>query len=71
MLKNNYSKINDKVLSIADNYRPNYIVLGHNNVLTGEIISKSKKHGLNLQYGGEDALGSKGQGTKLQSNLTN
>ena len=70
MLKNNYSKINDKVLAIANNYRPNYIILGHNNVLRGEVISKIRnKHGTKFSIWYEDALGSRGQGPNWKSNL--
>jgi hypothetical protein len=42
LLKNN-SLINDKILNIADNYRPDLILLGHNNTLNSKTIEKIKQ----------------------------
>jgi hypothetical protein len=42
LLKNN-SLINDKILSIAENYRPDLILLGHNNTLNSRTIEKIKQ----------------------------
>ena len=42
LLKNN-SLINDKILCIAENYRPDLILLGHNNTLNSRTIEKIKQ----------------------------
>ncbi len=43
MLKNN-KFLNDKLFNITQNYRPDLIVLGHNNILTSETIEKIKSN---------------------------
>ncbi len=63
--------INDKVLTIADNYRPNLIVLGHNNFLYPkniELIKNKYKTKFALWY--EDALGYRGEGPNWKENLS-
>ena len=51
-LKNKNKNLNDKIISIVDNYRPNLIVLGHNNFLTTDNLHKIKKiMTLNLVFG--------------------
>ena len=62
--------INQKILNICDNYRPNLIVLGHNNILEASSINKIKKNYSSkfiLWY--EDALGKRGDGPNWRSNL--
>ena len=41
LLKNN-NTLNEKIINITKNYRPDLILLGHNNILTGETIEKIK-----------------------------
>jgi len=41
MLKNNQA-LNEKVFNITQNYRPDLIMLGHNNILTSETLEKIK-----------------------------
>ena len=36
--------LNEKVLNITNNYRPDLILLGHNNILNRETISKIKSN---------------------------
>tara|TARA_Y100000591_G_scaffold67759_1_gene56099 strand:+ start:3395 stop:5476 length:2082 start_codon:yes stop_codon:yes gene_type:complete len=63
--------INEKVINITDNYRPDIIVLGHNNILESNTLSsiKSKyKSKVILWY--EDALGHKGEGPNWRNNLS-
>ena len=55
--------ISSKINSVADNYRPNLIILGHNNILDYQTLTKIKKNynsKIALWY--EDALGHKGKG---------
>ena len=52
--------INEKIINICDNYRPNIVVLGHNNILEAtsiNIIKKKYSSKFTLWY--EDALGKK------------
>jgi len=68
--KDNTKKINDKIKNICNNYKPDLVILGHNNVLQGDTISTIKKN-LNskiiLWY--EDALAKSADGPSWQSNL--
>jgi len=67
--KNN--TINKKTVSICDNYRPDLIILGHNNFLHRNNIEKIKttyKSRIALWY--EDALGHKGKGPNWKLNLS-
>ena len=41
LLKSN-NTLNEKIINITKNYRPDLILLGHNNILTGETIEKIK-----------------------------
>ena len=64
------SLINTKVLSVVDNYRPNMVVLGHNNILNFDTMDKIKKNYNSkflLWY--EDALGYRGEGPNWKKNL--
>ena len=70
ILKNKYDFINSKISSIIDNYRPSLVVLGHNNVLSREIIENSKrKYNLKISLWYEDALGHRGKGPNWNDNL--
>ncbi|MBD1140711.1 glycosyltransferase [Pelagibacterales bacterium SAG-MED39] len=62
--------INDKVLTIVDNYRPNLIVLGHNNFLTRKNLELIKsKYDCKIIMWYEDALGHRGDGPNWRQNL--
>ena len=70
ILKSKYDFINSKISSIIDNYRPSLVVLGHNNVLSREIIENSKrKYNLKISLWYEDALGHRGKGPNWNDNL--
>ena len=63
--------INEKVMTINENYRPDLVILGHNNFLTAnniEIIKTKYKSKISLWY--EDALGHKGNGPNWKQNLS-
>ena len=61
---------NEKILNICDNYRPNIIVLGHNNILEGSSINTiKKKYSSKFTLWYEDALGKRGEGPNWKSNL--
>ncbi len=65
------SLINSKIMKICDNYRPNLIILGHNNVLDANSINSIKekyKSKIILWY--EDALGHRGEGPNWRENLS-
>ena len=71
LLNKRNSRINEKAISISNNYRPDLIVLGHNNILEAETILKIKdmyKSKFVLWY--EDALGSRGEGPNWKKNLS-
>ena len=69
-LKDKNSTINEKILSIADNYRPNLIILGHNNIMYKNNISKiKKKYKTKFLLWYEDALGHNGNGPNWKDNL--
>ena len=62
--------ISSKINLVADNYRPNLIVLGHNNILDYQKLTKIKKNynsKIALWY--EDALGHRGKGPNWKKNL--
>ena len=68
--KKNASNSNYKIKEIYDNYRPDLVVLGHNNILNKEILEHIKKNNNSkvvLWY--EDALSKKAQGPSWQSNM--
>lgn len=63
--------INQKVLDITNNYRPNLIILGHNNFLYRnniEILKSKFNCKISLWY--EDALGKKADGPHWRENLS-
>ena len=63
--------INSKVLTIAENYRPNLIILGHNNFLyTKNIEFIKSKYNSKISLWYEDALGYKGEGPNWKQNLS-
>ncbi len=67
--KNN-NFINEKIINIANNYRPNLVVLGHNNILENETLSKIKgKYNSKIVLWYEDALGYRGEGPNWKNNL--
>ena len=62
-LTNKYDYLNNKIERIVNNYRPSLIVLGHNNVLSRNLIEKIKvKHNTKISLWYEDALGHRGKG---------
>ncbi len=62
--------INNKILEIAENYRPNLIVLGHNNFLTRKSLELIKsKYNCKIIMWYEDALGHRGEGPNWRQNL--
>ena len=44
LLLKNKNALNEKVLNISENYRPNLILLGHNNILSIDTIEKIKSN---------------------------
>jgi len=63
-------KINEKILSIANNYRPNLIICGHNNLIYSDVIEKIKsKYNTKFTLWYEDALGYRGEGPSWKENL--
>jgi glycosyltransferase involved in cell wall biosynthesis len=63
--------INQKVLDISNNYRPDLILLGHNNFLYRnniEILKSKYNCKISLWY--EDALGKKAEGPHWRENLS-
>ncbi len=70
LITKNNKFINDKVINVAENYRPNLIVLGHNNILeknTLHTIKEKFSSKVILWY--EDALGKRGNGPNWKKNL--
>ena len=68
--KNNTLRINIKIKEICNNYKPDLIILGHNNVLNIDTISTIKKGGnskIILWY--EDALAKSADGPSWEDNL--
>ncbi len=62
--------INNKTLNICDNYRPDLVICGHNNILEKEIILRIKKrYNSKFVIWYEDALGHKGEGPNWKKNL--
>ena len=62
--------VNEKTLSIINNYRPDLIIFGHNNLISRsnlENIKSKYKSKIILWY--EDALGQKGNGPNWKQNL--
>ena len=70
LVTKNNSYINDKITNITENYRPNLIVLGHNNILENKTLSNIKsKYNSKIILWYEDALGQKGEGPNWKNNL--
>ena len=70
ILKDRNETINQKVLDISDNYKPDLIVLGHNNFLYSKNIEHLKsKHNSKICLWYEDALGKRGEGPQWRENL--
>ena len=68
--KNN-TFINEKIINVAQNYRPNLVVLGHNNILESKSLSTIKgKYNSKIVLWYEDALGYRGEGPNWKNNLT-
>lgn len=71
ILRHRNEIINNKVINICNHYRPDLLVLGHNNFLYRNNLEKIKynfKSKIALWY--EDALGHKGEGPNWRQNLT-
>ena len=65
------SLINNKIINICNNYRPDLIILGHNNVLdTNSIESIKTKYKCKIILWYEDALGHRGKGPNWRENLS-
>ena len=70
VLKNKFDFINQKIKSIVDNYRPSLIVLGHNNIISRNIMELIKnKYNIKISLWYEDALGHRGKGPNWNDNL--
>ena len=70
LIKQKNSTLNKKVFSICNNYRPDLIVLGHNNFLYRDNLEHLKsKFKLKVSLWYEDALGFKGEGPNWRENL--
>ena len=70
LVTKNNTLINEKITNIAENYRPNLIVLGHNNILEYDTLSEIKsKYNSKIILWYEDALGHRGEGPNWKSNL--
>ena len=68
--KNN-TFINEKIINVAQNYRPNLVVLGHNNILESKTLSTIKgKYNSKIILWYEDALGYRGEGPNWKNNLS-
>ena len=62
--------INEKIKNIAENYRPNLVILGHNNILESNTLSQIKaKYDSKIILWYEDALGRSGEGPNWKNNL--
>ena len=71
LLRNRNETVNKKTLSICNNYRPDLVIFGHNNLLYRDNLEKIKtnyKSKIALWY--EDALGHKGNGPNWEENLS-
>jgi len=68
--RNNTDKINDTIYEISKNYKPDLIILGHNNVLSFRNIEKIKSiNNTKFILWYEDALSKKAEGPSWKSNL--
>ena len=65
------STINKKVLDISDNYRPDLIILGHNNfIYRNNLETLKSKYNCKISLWYEDALGKKADGPHWRDNLS-
>ena len=70
ILKDRNETINQKVLDISNNYKPDLVILGHNNFLYQKNIELLKsKYNSKICLWYEDALGKKGDGPQWRENL--
>ena len=70
VLKDRNETINQKVLDISSNYKPDLVILGHNNFLNQQNIELLKsKYNSKICLWYEDALGKKGDGPQWRENL--
>ena len=70
IVSKNNTLINEKIISITENYRPNLVVLGHNNILENDTLSAIKrKYDSKIILWYEDALGKRGDGPNWRNNL--
>ena len=70
VLKDRNETINQKVLDISSNYKPDLVILGHNNFLYQQNIELLKsKYNSKICLWYEDALGKKGDGPQWRENL--
>ncbi len=68
--KANASESNYKIKEIYNNYKPDLVILGHNNILNRDVLSHIKRDNRSkviLWY--EDALSKKGDGPSWNTNL--
>ena len=71
LIQQKHTTLNKKILIICDNYRPDLIVLGHNNFLYRENLETLKsKFNLKVSLWYEDALSFKGDGPNWRKNLS-
>jgi glycosyltransferase involved in cell wall biosynthesis len=70
VLKDRNETINQKVLDICSNYKPDLVILGHNNFLYQQNVELLKsKYNSKICLWYEDALGKKGDGPQWRENL--
>ena len=70
LIKHKNSTLNKKISTICENYRPDLVVLGHNNFLYRDNLENLKsKFNLKFSLWYEDALGHKGEGPNWKDNL--
>ena len=71
LIQQKHTTLNKKILIICDNYRPDLILLGHNNFLYRENLETLKsKFNLKVSLWYEDALSFKGNGPNWRKNLS-
>ena len=71
LIQQKHTTLNKKILIICDNYRPDLIVLGHNNFIYRENLETLKsKFNLKVSLWYEDALSFKGNGPNWRKNLS-
>ena len=71
LIRGKHDTLNTKVLEIVDNYRPNLILLGHNNFLHADNLEFIKsKYNSKISLWFEDAVGHRGEGPNWRQNLS-